>query len=260
MLGDSKSWNAPLINGLFSPYVALEILKINIPPELEQDLIVWAPSMSGAFSVKSSYRVNQTMSQSTFPDFPQVLWKGIWKATLHPRQKHLLWWILANIMPTNHRISRFISLDSENCFLCGAESEDIDHLLLECPLITAVWFNSPWQIRLDVFAGWSTHRWIEELLTPRNAFPLEDDEKRKMIVFLAVSFEHIWMARNRWRLEGTCEDWFTISKRINSQIFRYWNGISKGRGGQVLQDHSWKWVPPPTGGMKMNFDVAFSVD
>lgn len=76
------SWNVSLLNSIFSPYVAMEISKIQIPHSDEQDLIVWAPSSSRAFFVKSCYRVNQAVGRQYDPDYPQALWPSYYTSSL----------------------------------------------------------------------------------------------------------------------------------------------------------------------------------
>lgn len=59
-----------------------------------------------------------------------------------------------------------------------------------------LWFNSSWQIRLEHFNQWDVIKLVEELLSPNNIFPLDANEKDKMLNFFVVSIEHIWRYRN----------------------------------------------------------------
>lgn len=59
MNSDRCSWNLDLIHRVVPPQTAMLIRKINILDNPEQEALIWVPSKTGNFSIKSSYIVNQ---------------------------------------------------------------------------------------------------------------------------------------------------------------------------------------------------------
>lgn len=56
MINNSNLWNMQLVREIFEEDMAHFILQMDIPPNMEQDSLVWTPSKSGGFSIKTAYR------------------------------------------------------------------------------------------------------------------------------------------------------------------------------------------------------------
>jgi hypothetical protein len=82
------------------------------------------------------------------------------------RLKMLLWRVALNLPPTKAFMSRFAPDLDTTCPLCGEHPESTIHLLWQCSLARALWFNSSWRIRTDSFLLNSPKHLIEALITP----------------------------------------------------------------------------------------------
>lgn len=109
----------------------------------------------------------------------------------------LLWRLLSQIMPTRARLAGFIPGINTTCPLCELQVETYHHLILDCPVITAVWWNSKWHIRMAAFQHLDYADWILLLLDPQNVFPLSEEDKEEMLHYFAISLEHCWLMRNK---------------------------------------------------------------
>lgn len=101
----------------------------------------------------------------------------------------LLWRLLSQIIPTRDRLAGFMPGINTICPLCELQAETYHHLILDCPFITTVWWNSRWHIRTDAFQHLNYEDWILLLLNPQNLFPLAMEEKEEMLHYFAVSLE-----------------------------------------------------------------------
>jgi len=133
---DIRCWNAPLINEIFLPFEAQQILQLPISFSQLQDEFVWGASQSAIFSVKSSYhflkaRREADGSHSSMQNNNHRVWKKLWKIKSIPRHIHF-WRILhEKLLVKNDLFKKGISSDPL-CVLCGEHNETISHLLMEC--------------------------------------------------------------------------------------------------------------------------------
>ncbi|RVW34291.1 hypothetical protein CK203_092982 [Vitis vinifera] len=95
--------------------------------------MVWTASRSGVFSVKSLYSTLEPGGSALFP------YVGIWRACVPPKVAFFAWeasW--GKILTLDQLQRRGYSL-ANRCFLCLAEAETVDHLLLHCVMTRALW-------------------------------------------------------------------------------------------------------------------------
>lgn len=87
---NQKSWNIPLVRGIFDQETATRILTTHIPTENMQDRYRWSASKSGTFKVKEVYtrypllKGNLSASQDT-----RQFWNKFWASDLRPKWKVL---------------------------------------------------------------------------------------------------------------------------------------------------------------------------
>lgn len=142
MVSGTPAWDMPLVHHLFPSPVREAILNICIPPREEHDVLMCVASMSGRFSVRSAHRAIHLM-HSTIPAVNTINWSYIWKSTLHPRHKMLLWKLMSNCFATKDRIYNFLPNTDMSCCICNNVTESITHLFVHCPLTLLIWANSP---------------------------------------------------------------------------------------------------------------------
>lgn len=93
---EETQWDVPLVQQIFHPFDADEILKLRIPHEPGEDTIAWHFEKSGVFSVRSAYRLGLNLKfrltetgNSSRPDGQRTLWNLIWKAAVPPKVKSI---------------------------------------------------------------------------------------------------------------------------------------------------------------------------
>lgn len=61
--------------------------------------------------------------------------------------------MLVDAMPTRDRLARCLGMTSHEYSLCGLAREMTVHLHPLCPVLSGVWWGSPWQIHTLGGAG-----------------------------------------------------------------------------------------------------------
>lgn len=215
MDSQNTTWNFQLLRDSFPLSFCRIIQSIPIASR-EQDRLIWNPTSSGEFSVRSCYRLNNYAWFCTSSRLDRKLWLLLWKTTLHERHKILLWRILHNILPTKDQIHGMLRLSDPLCILCSHSMETLDHLLLDCPIVERWWLNSSWQIRIAHFAPEGCTKWIQILLDEQNCLTVSQEEKLKILNYAAVMFDQIWMWRNKIRLGCPPPDWCHAANQLNN--------------------------------------------
>lgn len=127
---DGKEWNGSLVRTLSPPpHISDQIIHTPILNE-ENERLIWTPSSSGMFSMKSMYNWMLTDRNPDPPAEYQQIWKLIWDSKLHGRHQLLLWKIVQSSLPTLDRIRKFAPTTDPLCYLCGQDEETTLHLLL----------------------------------------------------------------------------------------------------------------------------------
>lgn len=123
-----------------------------------------------------------------------------------------------------------------------------------------IWWNSKWQLRIEAFQGITVIRWIMVFLTEDPILSVEPLKKYRMLNYMVIMFEHMWMARNKnWQGE-TSPNWNKVSKLISKTVGRYQKSNVNGNKQSDMYNKDnlpTKWKPPIAGELKLNFDVAF---
>jgi len=133
---DILCWNAPLINEIFLPFEALQILQLPISFSQLQDEFVCGTSRSATFSMKSSYHFLKTRreahgSHTSMQDNNYQVWKKLWKIKAIPKYIHFSCRILHEKLPVkNDLFKKGISSDPF-CVLCREKNETISYLFME---------------------------------------------------------------------------------------------------------------------------------
>lgn len=154
-----------------------------------KDKWIWLYSNSGTLTVKSTYKVGTKEDHST-PNDP-ILGK-IWKQNIHVRLKMLLWRVALNLLPTKASLSRFAPDLYTTCPLCGEHTESTIHLLWQCSLTRALWFNSSWWIKTDSFFLNSPKHLLEALITPPLRLELDKFQADKFLLTGAFIIDQVW--------------------------------------------------------------------
>ncbi|KAF4349647.1 hypothetical protein F8388_019607 [Cannabis sativa] len=184
MYRNTRSWNHGFLCFLFGNDLGTKIGGIQIAKNGVEDFIVWKNSNSGQFSVKGAYWAAQV---GRFNDTNR-LWGWIWKSSIHPRLSMMLWRVCANVLPT----ANIFNSAACKCLFCDSSPENHFHLFVECPFALALWFSSPFPVRLNLATAGSIPELLCKLCEGVNGVL-----RGQMLGCFAIIFETIWNIRFR---------------------------------------------------------------
>ncbi|XP_028220243.1 uncharacterized protein LOC114401863 [Glycine soja] len=111
-----------------------------------KDSMVWLAEPHGHYTTKSAYKFYTKPSTSNSDG---KIYSIIWKLKIPPRVAVFCWRLLKNRLPTkDNLLRRNITIQDQNCPLCGNAQEDVGHLLFNCNLTKGLWWESMRWIRV----------------------------------------------------------------------------------------------------------------
>ncbi|KAF4350169.1 hypothetical protein G4B88_019298 [Cannabis sativa] len=185
MYRSTRKWNVGYLRYLFSSDVGNKIGMIQINLNASSDFLIWKDSLVGNFSVKGAYWVDQ---KERFGEKDE-LWRWIWNSKVHPRMSLLLWRVCSNVLPTG---DKFLSMEANTCPMCHTASESAINLFTKCSLAMALWFSSPWPIRIERVSGANMQEVIHNLCSS-----VDSSLRPKFINCIGVILDCIWNTRNK---------------------------------------------------------------
>lgn len=106
------------------------------PSEEFEDQLYWDGTPSSKFSIKSSIKI---IRGETSRAIGNKRWEVVWITLIPQRVRMFLWLALHNYDLTNiNRVVRHL-IDDPRCKECGAQEEDIDHILRRCTHAREFW-------------------------------------------------------------------------------------------------------------------------
>lgn len=143
-------------------------------------------------------------------------WNLIWKAKASEKVRFFLWLAGRNALPTNARRHRNHLASAAGCVRCGAQSEDVDHVLRRCP-------GSAWV--------WS--RFTRSLASVPSAAPLRfwlfaHLQVENQVLFCATVW-NLWKWRNSFVFEQTPWQPGEVLRRIYRDVeeFERWGSTTR---------------------------------
>lgn len=101
---NTKTWREDLIRTTFEPDDADKILRTPLASEAHPDMIFWRGEHSGEFAVRSTYKMLQNQSPTTYPidshNTAHSFYKQLWELQLPNKIKILAWKVSWNFIPT----------------------------------------------------------------------------------------------------------------------------------------------------------------
>lgn len=144
----TMTWNDVKITEIFPTYERELILSIPLSYRRPNDKQVWFFNRHGHYSVKSGYRMAQSLLDLQVAESSScnmmAFWKRIWHLELPRKVILFLWKTLNGILPTRQALIYRSIIFESNCPSCDNELETDFHCLCCCPLARAVWHFSKW--------------------------------------------------------------------------------------------------------------------
>lgn len=158
-------WDMRKLRNLFSAQVAKQISVIFIFDAGYKDELIWGPSPSSEFSMKSTYHTLISLSLDQVSAKPELLVPEVcWSLPVPYKMQFMLWQVLWNCLPTRNNLYKRYCSASNICYLCENVVEAITNLLLECPLTPIIWFGSPSGCRFYMDVRQHFSKWFCEWL------------------------------------------------------------------------------------------------
>ena len=202
-LRDFNDWEIELV-GKF-----LHILR-GFKPSLEEDSVLWRKGRSDQFRVKEAYSLLTKSDDMGFP------YKSIWVARVPTKVAFFAWEASWGKVLTLDSLQRRGFQLPNRCFLCECEEESVNHILIYCTVVKALW---------DIVFGLVDVKWVfpgtvkEVLASWRGSFV---GKKRKKIwdaIPLCI-FWTVWKERNRLAFRGGI---LNVQKLKNSFVCNLWS-------------------------------------
>ncbi|KAA3472034.1 non-LTR retrotransposon transposase [Gossypium australe] len=247
--GHGWKWNefAP-----FLPHKALLQLApiaLNLAPG-EKDRLSWRHTPDGKFTFKSAY---ESLNRHTDTG-ADMTWKAVWKLRVPERIRTFLWLVLHGRLMTNERRTRLGLAQTAQCERCSSHSEDMLHLLRDCPHSKNLWLSLvPRRLQGDFF-GYGTSEWIRTNIICRS----RDRHDIEWNVLFAISIWWLWKWRNETIFQGKDPPCNTPTHIFEQATFIKDSLTSLFTTGQQATRHERlvSWKPPPPGWTLINTDGA----
>ncbi|XP_060959281.1 uncharacterized protein LOC133030524 [Cannabis sativa] len=179
-----NEWNEGIIFQIFGEELGNRIIQIPRIPTPFSDQIYWKNSLTGQFSVKSAYFLDQSWRFAP----PNKVWNWLWEGGIHPKTSIILWRLLNEAIPTKNRLP-FVR--DKDCILCDRGGECAIHLFRDCSFAKAVWFGSNLPLKIDCIPGGNMRTFVENLIS---SLPFQD--RKELLNFIGCVFSEIWHQRN----------------------------------------------------------------
>jgi hypothetical protein len=156
--GDTKWWNNALLERVFSREEIAFIQSVPLSAMDQEDILIWRGTAKGIFTIRSAYHMEKDREVANKPEGSlrarnSGLWRSIWQQQLPNAEKHFLWRVCHEILPTKVSLYlRKVTMDS-SCPICEKEDETVFHVLWQCPAATDVWSASCTKFQKSCFEG-----------------------------------------------------------------------------------------------------------
>ena len=223
----------------------------------QHDKLIWHPSNTGVFTVRSAYHLEVERSEilhgeSSCRNTSKNVWESIWKLKIPNAAKLFVWKACKNILPTKDNLMRRKVIQEDCCFICNGSVETAKHILWECPSAQDVWGGSKIIFQKSLCVGENFVGVLEYLIGRCSVMDLE---------LAGVIAWRIWKRRNSVlhggeflnpaRLVSEAEDMLAQFRRVNQTVL--------GQGDEPVPDKQIRWTPPPVESYKANWDAAINL-
>ena len=181
-----------MINHLFQPSDATQILAMPLSIRNTKDSMLWHFSKSGLYTVKTAYHaaldIHQREKRTEASPSTPLSWKWLWKLAIPSKIKIFIWRLLHGMLATGSELLRRKLTNDGSCIRCGETMESQEHLFRNCSWAANFWYISRMRILITVEdRNSSLSDWIhkQKSILPTEGFQM-------FLLFLW----YIWYARN----------------------------------------------------------------
>ena len=100
---------------------------------LEEDAVIWKGESHGLFRIRDAYKLLSGSNVITFPK------KSIWVDKVPTKVAFFAWEASWEKVLTLDKLQIRGWQFPNRCFLCGYEEENVNHILLHCTVVRALW-------------------------------------------------------------------------------------------------------------------------
>ncbi|XP_021848080.2 uncharacterized protein [Spinacia oleracea] len=195
----SYAWNVSVVRRLFTDAISSQILALERPTALLDDVMYWKFTLDGRFSVRSAYAMllRQSHNVASEVSTPSASWwKRFWGLDILPRFKVFLWKLFRNALPLATLLcQRGMPVDPV-CSFCHQHPETACHLFRDCPLLLQFWSVEPLRMFCPSFSLNSFVHWCVQFITNLLKAP------RGLLDGFISMLWTIWVMRNQARFRS----------------------------------------------------------
>lgn len=183
-----REWDTEVIDDLFNERDQLLILGTPLSHNQEEDIRYWYKEDSGAFIVKSAFKLVQELKGSWVSNANSGFWRCLWNLKIAPKMLNFLWRACNEYLPTRVAlISKHVPI-SQLCPLCNRFLETTLHCLVTCSFSQACLQSSGILNATHSSASYSSFaEWLESVMCQHANLTLSR---------VAMILWSIWKARN----------------------------------------------------------------
>jgi ribonuclease HI len=243
----------------------------------ENDVLIWAPSPNGEYSIKAGYKALKLVEQH---ETKQRAFSFCWNNTVLPKAGCFAWLALRKRILTSDRLQKLNISQPFQCVLCSEDVETVDHLFIHCSFAQQCWnfvmqklnLSMPLPYTLwDLFQSWP-------ILFSKSFFACIWKCSPALVIWA------IWWERNKRIFRNVTNSIDLVLKGLeksisevvnahvknkisnysftqwDNSILKRWNHISippfmaSSPPNNHVDRSQIKWLPPTNGCIKVNFD------
>ncbi|XP_057438408.1 uncharacterized protein LOC130730413 [Lotus japonicus] len=251
-VANMQVWNRNLVELMFWPPTAQEILQLPLLMQPSLDVLFWPHTSDGGYTTKSAYgfirqrRIREEPSSSLGQQSHASFWKALWSVEALPRCKEMAWRVAKKIISVRHALRIRGMQVEEECPFCCASPETVVHVLFMCLIVSRWWFASPMCVRFR--HGEEPMDFLQQF------FEHHDDELGGLCLrFLYV----LWELRSDVIYQQKLPDFSGIMARFSSLISPVEDmALDRAPVEQRILARA-SWTKPHGDIIKINFDASW---
>ncbi|KAK6144889.1 hypothetical protein DH2020_021709 [Rehmannia glutinosa] len=246
-------WDLNIIEEYFCERDVNQILRIPLYYSDEKDSIIWHHSKTGAYTVKSGYKllVNSIIDEQLGT---AGAWRKIWQMKVPSKIKFFLWRACTNCLPTRSNLAHKGINITQVCVICENQLENNFHMFLSCKFAIECWRFSHYGAlvnrvanTVESFASWF--------------FKMMEETTPSILAKVSMVLWSIWKQRNSklWKNHYTNAA-ATVKNALDFLDMWIDARLYVPLQSEMTISPCKLWHPPQSSTLKCNIDAAFFRD